>query len=165
MAGVTRAVNETHGKVTLLQTITDIDTDLQTAQKAVSDLLAAKGKQVNGIVSTAYNPAVAAATAVRQSGLPIKVVAIDDDPAILAGIRDGSVTATIVQNPAGQAYLGAWVLALLQSRQCTLKKPGIEVDSGSFTVAKSNVDTYDAARQATTAALRTQFATQLLSCG
>jgi ribose transport system substrate-binding protein len=165
IAGVARAVGETHGKVTLLQTITDIDTDLQTAQKAVSDLLAAKGRQINGIVSTAYNPAVAAATAVKQSGLPIKVVAIDDDPAILAGIRDGSVTATVVQNPAGQAYLGSWVLALLQSKQCTLKKPGIEVDSGSFTVSKSNVDTYDTVRQNTTAALKTQFATQLLSCG
>ncbi|HEY0803789.1 MAG TPA: substrate-binding domain-containing protein, partial [Pseudonocardiaceae bacterium] len=165
IAGVARAVGETHGKVTLLQTITDIDTDLQTAQKAVSDLLAAKGRQINGIVSTAYNPAVAAATAVKQSGLPIKVVAIDDDPAILAGIRDGSVTATVVQNPVGQAYLGSWVLALLQSKQCTLKKPGVEVDSGSFTVTKSNVDTYDTVRQNTTTALRTQFATQLLSCG
>lgn len=164
IAGVAKAVSETHGKVVVLQTITDIDTDLQTAQKAVSDLLAAKGQQINGIVTTAYNPAVAAAAAVKQDGLPIKVIAIDDDPTILAGIRDGSVTATIVQNPTGQAYIGSWVLALLQSKQCTLKQPGVEVDSGSFTVTKANVDTYDQARQAKTVQLKQQFATQLLSC-
>jgi ribose transport system substrate-binding protein len=165
IAGVAKAVAETHGKVTILQTITDIDTDLQTAQKAVSDLLSAKGQQINGIVSTAYNPAVAAASAVKQAGLPIKVIAIDDDPTILAGIRDGSVTATIVQNPTGQAYIGSWVLALLQTKQCTLKQPGVEVDSGSFTVTKANVDTYDKDRQAKTAQLKQQFADQLLSCG
>ena len=67
MAGVQQAVDETGGKVKLLDTITDIDTDLQTAQKAVADLLAAKGTQINGIVNTAYNPAVASAAAVKQS--------------------------------------------------------------------------------------------------
>ena len=70
MAGVQQAVDETNGQVKLLDTITDIDTDLQTAQKAVADLLAAKGTQINAIVNTAYNPAVASAAggqAVRSS--------------------------------------------------------------------------------------------------
>ena len=48
MAGVQQAVDETNGEVKLLDTVTDIDTDLQTAQKAVADLLAAKGTQING---------------------------------------------------------------------------------------------------------------------
>ncbi len=55
IAGVQKAVDETGGKVKLVQTITDIDVDLQSAQKAVADLLAARGKDLQGIVTTAYN--------------------------------------------------------------------------------------------------------------
>ncbi|MDI2129454.1 sugar ABC transporter substrate-binding protein [Yinghuangia seranimata] len=163
--GVEKAVKETGGQVTLLQTITDIDKDLQTAQKAVSDLLAAKGDQIAGIVSTAYNPAVAAAEAVHQSGSKAKVVAIDDDAKILSSVKDGSVVATVVQNPVGQAEIGSWVLALLQSKQCTMKQPGKAVDSGSFVVTKDNVATYNDTRKETTAQLKKQFAGELLSCG
>ncbi|MGW6280532.1 sugar ABC transporter substrate-binding protein [Kribbella sp. NPDC055071] len=163
IAGVKKAVAETNGKVTELPVITDIDKDLSTAQKAVADLLAAQGAKINGIVTTAYNPAVAAADGVASSKLPIKVVAIDDDAKILAGIKSGGVAATVTQNPVGQAYVGGWLLALLQSKQCTMKKPGVIVDSGSFIVTKANVATYDDERKAKTKELQTEFASQL-SC-
>jgi ribose transport system substrate-binding protein len=164
IAGVEKAVAETNGAVTLFQTVTDIDKDLQTAQKAVADLLAAKGSEINGIVTTAYNPAVAAAEGVTKAGLSIQVVAIDDDPTILAGIKDGSVAATVTQNPQGQADVGGWALALLQSGQCTMTTPGVIVDSGSFVVTKDNVDTYDAERVAKAEELKTTFSTELLTC-
>jgi ribose transport system substrate-binding protein len=163
IAGVKKAVAETGGKVKLIQTVTDIDTDLQTAQKAVADLLGAKGKQINGIVSTAYNPAVAAAAAVKKSGLPIKVVAIDDDPTILAGIKSGAIAGTVVQNPVGQAYVGAYALMKLQGG-CTMNTPGQTIDSGSFVVDKSNVSTYDTQRQAQTTQLKSDFDSKYLSC-
>jgi len=162
MAGVQQAVDETNGKVKLIDTVTDIDTDLQTAQKAVADLLAAKGTQINGIVNTAYNPAVASAAAVKQAHLPIVVVAIDDDPTVLADIKDGSVAATVVQNPVGQAYVGSYALMKL-STGCTMKQPGVTIDSGSFVVTKANVDTYDSLRQAATTQLKTDFDTKYLS--
>ncbi|MFI9777429.1 sugar ABC transporter substrate-binding protein [Streptomyces sp. NPDC051956] len=162
--GVAKAVRESGGKVKLLQTVTDIDKDLQTAQKAVSDLMAAKGKSIQGIVATAYNPAVAAAGAVRSSGSKAKVIAIDDDAKILSSIRSGSVSATVVQNPAGQADIGSWVLALLQTEQCTMRTPGVTVDSGSFVVTKANVADYDTARKAKTAELKKKFADELLNC-
>ncbi|MDX6428715.1 MAG: ribose transport system substrate-binding protein, partial [Streptosporangiaceae bacterium] len=165
IAGVQKAIDEAGpGKVTLIQTVTDIDTDLQTAQKAVADLLAAKGTQIQGIVTTAYNPAVAAAAAVKSTKLPIKIVAIDDDPKILAGIKDGSVAATVTQNPVGQAYVGAWALGRLQSKACTVRKPGLVVDSGSFVVTGANVGTYDTERQAKTTQLLSDFKTSVLSC-
>ena len=164
MAGVDKAVSEAGGKVTLLQVVTDIDKDLQTAQKAVADLLAAKGSQINGIVTTAYNPAVAAAEGVNQSGLPIKVIAIDDDQTILSAIKDGSVSGTVVQNPVGQAYVGSYVLMKLAGG-CTMKTPGLVVDSGSFVVTQDKVDTYDQDRQAKTAELKSAFDSQYLSCG
>ncbi|WP_405926528.1 sugar ABC transporter substrate-binding protein [Streptomyces sp. NBC_00035] len=163
--GVEKAVQETKGKVTLLQTVTDIDKDLQTAQKAVSDLLAAKGNEIQGIVTTAYNPAVAAAGAVQSSGSSAKVVAIDDDAKIIGAIKDGSVSATVVQNPVGQADVGTWALALLQSKQCVMRDPGVVVDSGSFVVTKANVAGYDKERQSKTADLKKQFADELLNCG
>ncbi|MEU9947553.1 substrate-binding domain-containing protein [Streptomyces sp. NPDC047939] len=164
MKGVSKAVSESGGKVRLLQTITDIDKDLQTAQKAVSDLLAVKGSRIQGIVATAYNPAVAAADAVSSAGSKARVVAIDDDAKILSSIRKGSVTATVVQNPVAQADIGAWALALLQTKQCTVRKPGQTVDSGSFVVTEANLDTYDNDRKARTEQLRKQFADDVLSC-
>ncbi len=162
--GVKKAVAETNGAVTELPDVTDIDKDLTTAQKAVADLLAAQGSQINGIVSTAYNPAVAAAEAVAASGLPIKLVAIDDDPTILQDITDGAVYATVTQNPVGQAYVGSYALAQLASGNCTMKDPGVIVDSGSFLVTKDNVKTYDDERKKKTQELQKQFADELMTC-
>ncbi|WP_269938044.1 sugar ABC transporter substrate-binding protein [Arthrobacter sp. HY1533] len=164
IAGVKKAVAETSGAVTLLPDVTDIDTDLTTAQKAVADLLASKGSQINGIVSTAYNPAVAAATAVKESKLPIKLVAIDDDATIVSAIEDGSVSATVVQNPAGQAFVGSYALAKLASKSCTMATKGQIVDSGSFIVTKDNVKTYDAERTAKSAELQKDFDSKYLNC-
>jgi ribose transport system substrate-binding protein len=163
MAGVQQAVAETNGQVKLIDTVTDIDVDLQSAQKAVADLVAAKGTQINGIVNTAYNPAVASAAAVKHAHLPIKVVAIDDDPTVLADIRDGSVAATVVQNPVGQAYVGSYALMKL-STGCSMKQPGVVIDSGSFVVNKTNVGSYDTQRQATTKTLKSDFDSKYLSC-
>lgn len=162
--GVQRAVDETGGKVTLLQTITDVDKDLQTAQKAVDDLLASKGAEINGIVTTAYNPAVAATQGVGSSGLDIKVIGIDDDATILQAIKDGTITGTVVQNPWGQAYISVWALASLQAGVCTVNDPGFVVDSGSFLVTKDNIDDYDAERQAKTDELLKAFQTEYLTC-
>jgi ribose transport system substrate-binding protein len=162
--GVEKAVAETNGAVKLLTTITDIDKDLQTAQKAVSDLLASKGSQINGIVTTAYNPAVAATVGVKSANLPIKVIAIDDDAKILSAIKAGTISGTVVQNPWGQAYVGSWVLANLNAKKCTMNTGGLYVDSGSFLVTKANVDTYDAERVAKSKAILDDFKTKHLTC-
>lgn len=163
IAGVEKAVAEAGGSVKILQVITDIDTDLQTAQKAVADLLAAKGSQINAIVNTAYNPAVASAEGVKQAKLPIKVIAIDDDKTILDGIKDGSVAGTVLQNPVGQALVGSYALMKL-SGGCTISQPGIVIDSGSFVVTKDGVDSYENDRKAKTDELRKAFDSQYLAC-
>jgi ribose transport system substrate-binding protein len=164
ISGVERAVEETNGAVTLLPSITDVDVDLTTAQKAAADLLAASGSDLDAIVTTAYNPAVAAASAIADSGLDIKLVAIDDDSTILAGISDGSVYGTIAQNPTGQAYVGSWVLGQLATESCTMVTPGVIVDSGSFVVTKDNVETYNDEREAKAAEVMDDFKNNLLDC-
>jgi ribose transport system substrate-binding protein len=163
--GVQRAIDETGGAVTLLTTITDIDTDLQSAEKAVTDLLAAQGDAVNGIVTTAYNPAVAATKGVESTGLPIKVIAIDDDAIILDAIRAGTISGTVVQNPWGQGYVGSYVLSALQTGYCTMNEPGLIVDSGSFLVTTDNVETYNADREATSKSILAAFQTEYMTCG
>ncbi|MEU4155271.1 substrate-binding domain-containing protein [Actinoplanes sp. NPDC026670] len=163
IAGVEKAVGETGGSVKILQVVTDIDTDLQTAQKAVADLLAAKGSEITAIVNTAYNPAVAAAEGVKQAKLPIKVIAIDDDKTILDGIKDGSVAGTVLQNPVGQATVGSYALMKLAGG-CTMSQPGVVVDSGSFVVTKANVDGYETDREAKTTSLRQDFDSRYLVC-
>ncbi|WP_407358778.1 sugar ABC transporter substrate-binding protein [Microbacterium sp. LTA6] len=164
IAGVERAIEETDGAVTLLQNITDVDTDLATAQKAASDLLAASGSKINAIVTTAYNPAVASAEAISESGLDIQLVAIDDDATILDGIRDGSIYGTVAQNPTGQAYVGSWVLAQLASGACEMADPGVVVDSGSFVVTKDNVETYGDEQKAFADKVQKKFEDELLTC-
>ena len=164
IAGVERAVEETGGAVTLLQNITDVDTDLATAQKAASDLLAASGSGIDAIVTTAYNPAVASAEAIAESGLDIQLVAIDDDATVLDGIRDGSIYGTVAQNPTGQAYVGSWVLAQLASGACEMAEPGVVVDSGSFVVTKDNVETYSDEQTAFADQVKKQFEDDLLTC-
>jgi ribose transport system substrate-binding protein len=164
IAGVKKAVAETNGEVTLMQTVHDPDLDLPTSQKAVTRLLAAKGHQITGILATAYNPSIAAAEEVKEAGLPIKVVGIDDDQAIISGIQNGSVAATIVQNPQGQADIAGWALALLASGQCTMRKPGVIVDSGSFIVTQDNLTTIDTERLAKADQIKNSFAADFLNC-
>ncbi|WP_436499238.1 sugar ABC transporter substrate-binding protein [Actinokineospora sp. HUAS TT18] len=164
MAGVRHAVDETNGKVTLLTTVTDIDKDQASADKAVTDLLASQGRKISGIVTTGYIPALAAANGVAAAKLPIKIVAIDDDKVILDGIRGGSVAATVAQNPVGQAYVGSWALTQLVVGECKNKWRGQIIDSGSFVITKANVDSYDAERKAKTQALIEQFRTSVLAC-
>lgn len=162
--GIKKAVDETAGAVKLLTTVTDIDKDLQTAQKAVSDLLATQGSEIQGIVTTAYNPAVAATQGVIDSGLPIKLIAVDDDPSVIKAIADGDITGTVVQNPYGQGYVGTWALAALATNQCTVKDPGFYLDSGSFLITEENAATYEDERLAKTDEILKKFQTELFDC-
>ena len=81
----------------------------------------------------------------------IKFIAFNDDPIVLDGIKDGFVSGTFVQNPYGQAYVGAYALDLLASGACTMKAdaPWIKtpqtahfIDSGVLDVTTANLATY-----------------------
>ena len=74
------------------------------------------------------------------------------------------MAATVTQNPDGQAYVGSWVLALLETEQCTMVTDGVIIDSGSFVVTKDNVDSYDTERKAKSEEIKADFAAKQLSC-
>jgi ribose transport system substrate-binding protein len=73
------------------------------------------------------------------------------------------VTASVLQNPVGQAYVGAYALMRLEGG-CTMKTPGEDIDSGSFVVTTANLSDYDAERQTKTKQLKAAFDSTYLSC-
>ena len=169
---VKKAVDETKGAVTLLQTVGDTDNQEQGDQK-INALLAAQKDKIGGIIATAYISSVVTATALRNLGdKRIKMVGIDDDKIVLDGIRDGFVAGTIAQNPYGQAYIGTYALDLLASG-CTVKAdaPWITtpqtahfVDSGTVVISADNVGTYAEDLKALTKTMQATFKDTYLTC-
>jgi ribose transport system substrate-binding protein len=147
MEGVDQALKE-NPDVKLIQTIGDIDTP-EKAPNAVASLLAARRSEVNGILATAYNPAVAVANELRQlDEKNIKAVGIDTDKIVLDAIKDGYLTGTMAQNPYGMAYLPLESLNLMTQGYTWKSDQPFFQDSGSFYVDASSVGDLDAAAKA-----------------
>ena len=142
MAAVERAASEYPG-VNVLQTVTDIDV-AEPAQNAISSLLTAKGKEIGGIICTAYIPTTTITTEIQKyDDLDIKIVGIDTDEIVLNGIRDGYVVGTMAQNPYGQAYLAIYSLKLLADGYTVKDDTPFVIDSGTLFINIENVDTYE----------------------
>jgi ribose transport system substrate-binding protein len=160
---VKKAVAETGGAVTLI-TLADIDKDAQTADTAINQALAAR-KDITGILTTAYNPTVAAAKALRTLGdKRIKMVGIDDDPITLAAIKDGFLVGTMGQNPYGQAYLGAYTINQLHSGCKRSGSAPYFIDSGTLLIGPDKVITYQDDFKRMTKELVSGFKAKYLSC-
>ena len=161
--GVKKAVAETNGAVTLI-TIGDIDKDAQTADTAINQALAAH-KDITGIITTAYNPTVAAAKALRTLGdKRIKMVGIDDDPVVLQAVTDGFLIGTMGQNPYGQAYIAAYAINQIH---LGCKKKGDApyfVDSGTLLISADKVATYKDDFKTLTKSIVAGFKGKYLSC-
>ena len=142
IAAVEDACNE-YPDVELFQTIADID-NAEGSMTAVSDLLAANGTEVNGMISTAYYPSVAMAKFLDQDEYShIVGVGIDTDTAVLDAIREGSLYGTMSQNPWGQSYIGMYTLKMLIDGYTYKDGEPEVIDSGSFLVTAENLDQYD----------------------
>ena len=161
---VKKAVAETNGAVTLVETLADID-DQQSADQKINAFLAARGNEIDGIVTSAYIPSTVSATALRNLGdKRIKMVGIDDDPIVLDAIKDGFLVGTMAQNPYGQAYIGAQVLGMLVNG-CTRKADApTYVDSGTLLISEKNLTTYQDDVKALTKEISKDFASKYLDC-
>lgn len=173
MDAVQQAVAETNGAVKLLQTIADIDRTPQEADEKINALLAARGKEIDGIITTAWLPAVSSATALRRIGdKRIKMVGIDHDQVVLQAIKDGYVNGTMLQNPYGQAYIGSYVMQQL-ANGCKVKADAPFksnaltkrfIDSGTAFVGADQVANYQDAMKAVTSELMKTFKATYLTC-
>jgi ribose transport system substrate-binding protein len=169
---VEKAIAETNGAVTLLQTVGDTDNQEQGDQK-VNALLAVQKDKIGGIIATAYISTVVATKALRNLGdKRIKLVGIDDDKIVLDGIRDGFVAGTVGQNPYGQAYIGTYALDLLAGGCETkadapwIKTPQTDhfIDSGTVLISSTNLDSYKDDLKELTHKMQGTFKDTYLTC-
>lgn len=144
--GVERAAAEAN--VEIVQVITDIDAP-EPAQEKIGAYLAAHGSEIDGVITTAWVPAVVAANAMREIGdKRIKMVAIDHDEVVMDAIRDGFVVGSMLQNPYGQAYIAAYAADKLRNGCKVVEDAPFEshpltarfINSGAPYVNASNVD-------------------------
>jgi ribose transport system substrate-binding protein len=167
---VNQAAKEEGG--TVVQTIADIDAP-GPAEEKINAYLAAHENDIDGIISTAWVPSVVAANALRRIGTKrIKMVAIDHDKAVLGAIKDGFLLGTMLQNPYGQGYVGAYAADKLRSG-CKVKPDAPFktnaltnrfIDSGTVFAGPQQVDSYVESMKAITKTLFTTFEQTYLVC-
>lgn len=130
--------------VNIIQEIGDM-TSIEEAMEKIENAMAANIDKLDGIICTGYTTTVAATTILspyNQSGAErISFVGIDDDAVVLNAIADGSIDATIAQNPYGHGYIGCQLISLLVDGW----KPRdgkYFVNAGLAVVTKDNVESY-----------------------
>jgi hypothetical protein len=83
--------------------IADIDAP-EPAEEKINAYLAAEAANVDGIITTAWVPAVVASNALRRLGdKRIHMVGIDHDEVVIQAIKDGFVDGTMLRTPTGRA--------------------------------------------------------------
>ena len=167
---VNRAAKEAGAEV--VQTIADVDAPEPAAEK-IGAYLAAHAADIDGIVTTAWVPAVEASNQLRKIGdKRIKMVGIDHDEVVLKAIKDGFVTGTMLQNPYGQGYIGSFALDKMR-HGCTIKAnapwksnalTNRFIDSGTVYVDAATVGQYVGAMQGITKKLFASFQDTYLDC-
>lgn len=150
--GVKAGVAAAKGKVKLVQVVSNIDSP-SLAPPAVESLLASKGSELNGMLSTDYYPSVAAASVLSKNNQFRHVLFIgqDNDPTVMKAIAKHAIYGTMYQNSYGQGYVAANWLYKMLANGCSLssRAPFINglgtkhfVDSGYFFVGQSQISKY-----------------------
>jgi ribose transport system substrate-binding protein len=141
-----REVVAKHPKVRIVQTIADM-AQVSEATNKIQSALAARAGEIDGIITTGYNPTLAAAAILTEwhrdpSHRRIRFIGIDTGATVLQAIRAGHIDATVAQNPFGHGYVSCALLKLLLDGW-TPKQDYQFIDAGMVLVTKANVDTYD----------------------
>lgn len=160
------AVAAKYPDVTIIQTVSDM-TEVVVAKEKIQSALAALGDKVDGIITTGYNPTVAAAAVLTEwHGDPgnkrIRYIGIDTGKTVLEAIRNGSIDATVSQNPFGHGYISCMLLARM-SRGWTPKQDYQFINAGHVIVTKENLDRYADEVRAMTDRIVGEIETQYLN--
>lgn len=150
--GVKQGVAETHSKVQLVQVVSNIDSP-SAAPPAVESLLASKGSELNGMLSTDYYPSVAAASVLSKNPQfrHVRFIGQDNDPTVMNAIAKHYIYGTMYQNSYGQGYVAALWLYRMLANGCSVnpKAPFTNaegtkhfINSGYFFVGQSQVKNY-----------------------
>jgi ribose transport system substrate-binding protein len=113
-----------------------------------ADTVIAANPNLKGIYAEYSYDGGAAAAAVKAKGDigKIDVVADDNDPATITGLNNGSIVASILQQPFMQGYLGAYITTAMKvlgsAKVATIIKPfetaGV-ISTGVGTLTKANL--------------------------
>jgi ribose transport system substrate-binding protein len=129
-------------KVEILDLRSD-DTDRVRAKSNVSDTLS-KHPDVAALVGLwAYNgPAIL--SAVKDAGKvgQVKIICFDEEPQTLAGIKEGAIYATVVQQPYEFGYQSVRLLARLLEGQREALPPGKQILIPTLIIKRDNVDEF-----------------------
>jgi ribose transport system substrate-binding protein len=167
---VEKAATEAGAEV--IQVIADIDAP-EPAEEKINAYLAAHASDVDGIITTAWVPAVVASNSLRKIGdKRIVMVGIDHDEVVIQAVKDGFVHGTMLQNPYGQGYIGSYVAGKLKGG-CTVKGDAPFksnaltdkfIDSGTVFAGVDEVDNYVGSMQSITKTLFESFESTYLDC-
>lgn len=147
------AVAAKYPDVQIVQTISDM-TQVSVAKEKIQSALAALGDGVDGIITTGYNPTIAAAAVLTEwhadpKHKRIRYIGIDTGPTVLEAIRNGSIDATVAQNPFGHGYISCTLLAKMAAG-AQPREPYQFINAGHVIITKDNLDTYAAEVRAIT---------------
>ncbi len=133
--------------VKIIQTISDMTME-SVARERIQSALAARGDEIDGIITTGYNPTIAAAAILTEwhkntSHKRIRYIGIDTGDTVIKAIREGHIDATVAQNPFGHGYISTTILKMMLDGWKPVKDYQF-INAGIVVVTKDNVDTYAA---------------------
>jgi ribose transport system substrate-binding protein len=160
-----REVVARHLGVEIVQTISDM-TQVSEAVTKIQSALAARMDELDGIITTGYNPTIAAAAVLSEwhkdpRHKRIRFIGIDTGPTVLQAIRNGAIDATVAQNPPGHGYISCLLLKLLLDGWRP-RAPYQFVNAGVVVVTKDNIDTYAAQVRKVTDGIAAELRTRYL---
>src|ERR1700740_1186712 len=106
-----KEVGAKHPNVHIIQTIADM-TQQSVARTKIESAIAARGNEIDGIITTGYNPTVAASGLLteRPKNPNLKqfhFIVIAQDPITIQAIRDGAIDGPIAQNPSAHGNISS----------------------------------------------------------
>jgi ribose transport system substrate-binding protein len=129
-------------------TATDNDAGVAATASSNADAVIAADPNLKGIYGVYSYDGPAAAVAVQGKGDigKIQVVADDNEPGTITGLQNGSVAASIIQQPYMQGYLGAYLTTAMKvlgsAKVASIMKPfetGGTISTGVGTLTKANL--------------------------
>jgi len=134
-----------HPGVKIIQTISDM-TQVSVAKEKIGQTIVARGDEIDGFITTGYYPTIAAAAILAERHKDpgkkrIRFIGIDTGPTVLQAIRDGSIDATVAQNPFGHGYISTTILNMMLGGWKPVRDYQF-INAGIVVVTKDNLDTY-----------------------
>lgn len=164
--GVEEAVAK-YPDVKIIQEIAGIKTQEEAVSKIESALSANVG-EIDGIVCTGMVTSVGMTQTLEDyyekqgTDKHIYAIGIDTDEGVMNGIENGTIDATIAQNPLGHGYISCKLLQYM-AQGYKVKDDQYFINAGNVVVTKDNMETYEADLEKVTEDILSKLTTDYLT--